>query len=195
MIPTTCAGDVSSFSSTVPNVSLFAPDYIPQRSWRANLNWNVPILDNRFRLTSGATYSLNLNQQSQVDLNFNQKPRFTLPSEGPTGVRRIRRASSRRPARSSRDARVTQEFAQVTDYLSDLRSHSDAVERRHLAGRVQLGVPVERHVRLAEGRRRDARLRRRQHGRRSVPDRSGRAAIATRATRSRTTSATRSIRR
>jgi hypothetical protein len=41
---------VTSFSSTVPNVSLFAPDYIPQRSWRANLNWNAPVLNNRFRL-------------------------------------------------------------------------------------------------------------------------------------------------
>ncbi len=68
----------------------------------------------------------------------------------------------------SRDARVTQSFAQVTDYLSDLQSHSTQFSVRRLAGRVQLGVPVERDVRLAEGRRRDARLRRRHHGQRSV---------------------------
>src|SRR4029077_5158391 len=67
MIPTTCSGDVSSFTSTVPNVTLFSKDYIPQGSWGANLNWNAPILNNMFRLTSGATYSLNLNQQSQID--------------------------------------------------------------------------------------------------------------------------------
>jgi hypothetical protein len=124
MIPTTCTGDVSSFTSTVPNVTLFSKDYIPQRSWRANLNWNAPILNNMFRLTSGATYSLNLNQQSQIDLNFNQKPVFTLSNEGrpvfvdPTLIF---------PATGTtieNGSRVSTEFANVTDYLSDLRSHT-----------------------------------------------------------------------
>ena len=123
-IPTTCTGNVSSFSSTVPNVSLFAPDYTPQRSWRANLNWNMPVLNNRFRLSSGATYSLNLNQQSQIDLNFNHVVRFTMPTEDrPVFVN----PSSIFPTTGailSRDARVTQNYAQVTDYLSDLKSHS-----------------------------------------------------------------------
>ena len=123
-IPTTCAGDVTTYSSTVPNVTLFTPDYIPQRSWRGNLNWNAPILNNRFRLSSGATYSLNLNQQRQVDLNFNRSARFTLPVEGrPVYVN----PSSIFPATGSiisRDARVTQNFAQVADFLSDLKSHS-----------------------------------------------------------------------
>jgi Carboxypeptidase regulatory-like domain len=123
-IPATCVGDVTTFSSTVPNVSLFAPDYIPQRSWRANLNWNAPVLRNRFRLSSGATYSLNLNQQSQIDLNFSRAARFALPVEGrPVFVNE----TSIFPATGSiisRDARITQTFAQVTDYLSDLQSHS-----------------------------------------------------------------------
>jgi hypothetical protein len=123
-IPTTCAGDLSTFSSTVPNVSLFAPDYTPQRSWRAILNWNMPVLSNRFRLSSGATYSLNLYQQSQIDLNFNQVSQFTLPVEGrPVFVH----PASIFPATGSilsRDARFTQSYAQVTDYLSDLKSHS-----------------------------------------------------------------------
>ena len=124
MIPTTCAGNQTIYSSTVPNVVMFTPDYIPQRSWRANLNWNVPVLNNRFRLSSGATYSLNLNQQSQIDLNFNQKAIFTLPTENrPVYVN----ATSIFPATGSiisRDARVSQDFAQVTDYLSDLKSHT-----------------------------------------------------------------------
>src|SRR5262249_14732684 len=127
MIPTTCAGDLSSFTSTVPNVVLFSKDYVPQRSWRANLNWNAPILNNRFRLTSGATYSLNLNQQSQIDLNFDRVARFTLPGENrPVFVN----PSSIFPTTGailSRDARVSQNFAQVTDYLSDLSSHSTQV--------------------------------------------------------------------
>jgi hypothetical protein len=124
-IPTTCANSLASFSSTVPNVTLFAPDYIPQRSWRANLNWNAPILNNRFRMTSGATYSLNLNQQSQIDLNFNQRPVFSLPGEGnrPVYVNPSSIFAST-GAILSRDARVSQGFAQVTDYLSDLKSHS-----------------------------------------------------------------------
>ncbi len=124
-IPATCAGGVSEFSSTVPNVSLFTPDYIPQRSWRANLNWNLPILNNRFRMSSGATYSLNLNQQSTIDLNFDQTGQFTLPSEGNRPV--YVSPSSIVPSTGaivSGDARVTQQFAQVTDYLSDLKSHS-----------------------------------------------------------------------
>ena len=123
-IPATCAGNVTSYSSTAPNVVLFTPDYIPQRSWRANLNWNQPVLNNRFRLATGATYSLNLNQQSQIDLNFNQRPVFTLDGEDrPVYVN----SSSIFPTTGailSRDARISQNFAQVTDYLSDLKSHS-----------------------------------------------------------------------
>jgi hypothetical protein len=123
-VPSTCAGNVTSFTSSVPGVSLFAPDYIPQRSWRANLNWNMPVLNNRFRLSTGGTYSLNLNQQSQIDLNFNQRPVFTLGGENrpvyvnPTSI------FPTTGAILARDARVTQSFDKVTDYLSDLRSHS-----------------------------------------------------------------------
>jgi hypothetical protein len=123
-IPTTCAGDITTFSSTVPNVSLFAPDYIPQRSWRAVLNWNMPILNNRFRMSSGATYSLNLNQQSQIDLNFSQQPKFTLPSEGRPVFANLTSIVPTTGSILSRDARITQNYAQVTDYLSDLKSHS-----------------------------------------------------------------------
>src|SRR5262249_53152508 len=124
MIPTTCTGDLTTYSSTVPNVTLFRQDYIPQRSWRANLNWHMPVLGNRLRLSSGATYSLNLNQQSQIDLNFDRKSVFSLPVEGrPIFVN----PTSIFPATGaiiSRDARITQSLAQVTDYLSDLKSHT-----------------------------------------------------------------------
>ncbi len=123
-IPSSCVGDVTNFSSSVPNVQLFAPDYIPQRSWRAVLNWNAPILNNRFRMSSGATYSLNLNQQSQIDLNFNRQPRFMLAAEGrPVYVNPLSIFPSTGSI-ISRDARVSQQFAQVTDFLSDLKSHS-----------------------------------------------------------------------
>jgi hypothetical protein len=123
-IPTTCADNTTTYTSTVPNVSLFAPDYTPQRSWRANLNWNAPVLNNRFRLSSGATYSLNLNQQSQVDLNFSRAPRFTLPAEGRPVYVNPASIVPTTGAIVSRDARITQSFAQVADYLSDLQSRS-----------------------------------------------------------------------
>jgi hypothetical protein len=124
-IPTTCIGDVTTYSSTVPNVTVFAPDYIPQRSWRANLQWNAPVLNNRFRLSSGATYSLNLNQQSQIDLNFNHHAQFTLSGEDNRPVfADPSHIVTSTGAILSRDARVTQNYAQVADYLSDLTSHS-----------------------------------------------------------------------
>ncbi len=124
-IPTTCADNATTLSSTVPNVSLFVPDYIPQRSWRANLNWNAPILNNTFRLSTSATYSYNLNQQSQVDLNFAQRPLFYLASEGnrpvyvnPTSIFQTTGAIL------GSDSRISPDFAQVIDYRSDLKSNS-----------------------------------------------------------------------
>jgi hypothetical protein len=124
-IPATCAGNQTIYSSTVPPVSLFAEDYIPQRSWRANLQWNAPILNNRFRMTTGGTYSLNLNQQDQIDLNFNRVARFTLPGEGNRPV--FVNSTSIVPTTGAilaTDARVTPDFANVTNYMSDLKSHT-----------------------------------------------------------------------
>ncbi|MFI5227699.1 MAG: carboxypeptidase regulatory-like domain-containing protein [Gemmatimonadales bacterium] len=124
-IPSTCADNTTTLTSNAQNVSLFAPDYIPQRSWRANLNWNAPILDNRFRLSTSGTYSLNLNQQSQIDLNFAQRPVFTLASEGnrPVYVNQTSIFPST-GAIIATNSRLAPQFAQVTDYLSDLKSHS-----------------------------------------------------------------------
>jgi hypothetical protein len=131
MIPTACADGTSgsAFSSSVPNVSLFDAGYIPQRSWRANLTWNAPILNNRYRTSLAGTYSLNLQQQGAVDLNFNRTQRFALANEGgrpvfvnPTSI------VGGTGSIISRDARVTQLFSQVTDYQSDLRSRSAQIQ-------------------------------------------------------------------
>ncbi len=98
------------------------PDFRPQRSVRSNLSWNGSVLDGRFSLNVEGTYSLNLNQQRSVDLNFDPTARFTLDAEGRPGVRGARPASSRPPASiASRDARVSQAFARVTELRSDLR--------------------------------------------------------------------------
>jgi Carboxypeptidase regulatory-like domain len=127
-IPSACLDGSSAFSSTVPNVSLFDANYIPQRSWRANLGWNAPILSNHFRASLDGTYSLNLQQQGTIDLNFDRVRRFSLSDEGGRPV--FVNPASIVPLTGSiisRDARVDQSFAQITDYRSDLQSRSAQV--------------------------------------------------------------------
>ena len=82
-IPSVCADGTAGtvFSDPTPSVNLFAKDYRPSRSLRANLQWSGPILGNRFAATIDGTYSRNLNQASGVDLNFNPATRFALAEE------------------------------------------------------------------------------------------------------------------
>lgn len=126
-IPEKCAdGSTGSvFSSAAPNVSLFAPDYNLPRSIRSNLQWNGPLLGNRFSSSIEATYSLNLNQAGNVDLNFSGNPRFTLAGEDGRPV--YVRPSSIVPltgALSPVDSRISPLFSRVTEFASDLRSES-----------------------------------------------------------------------
>ena len=123
-VPSQCT-DGSIFASTVPNVTFFAEDYAAPRSLRSNLNWSGPILRNRFSAQVEVTYSRNMNQSGFVDLNFNPTVQFTLPDEERRPV--FVDASSIVPATgtiASRDARVSQLFARVTELRSDLRSES-----------------------------------------------------------------------
>ena len=126
-IPTQCAdGSLGSvFASSAPNVTLFSSDYQDRRSVRSNLQWNGPVLNNRFSMTVEGTYSLNMNQSSFVDLNFAPVTRFTLATEGSRPV--FVNSSSIVPntgAIASRDARVSQLFSRVSELRSDLRSES-----------------------------------------------------------------------
>ena len=126
-IPTQCAdGSIGSvFASNAPSVTLFSPDYRDRTSVRGNLQWNGPILNNRFSMTVEGTYGVNLNQSSFVDLNFAPVVRFNLASEGERPV--FVGNSSIVPATgaiASRDARVSQVFARVSELRSDLRSES-----------------------------------------------------------------------
>ncbi|HEY0527776.1 MAG TPA: TonB-dependent receptor [Gemmatimonadaceae bacterium] len=128
--PSQCT-DGSIFASGLPNVTFFSKDFAAPRSVRSNLNWTGPILGNRFSAQLEGTYSLNMNQQGTVDLNFSPVVQFTLPDE------------SRRPvfvapasidplsgAIASRDARVSPLFSRVTELRSDLRSESRQVSIR-----------------------------------------------------------------
>ncbi|HYC51563.1 MAG TPA: TonB-dependent receptor, partial [Gemmatimonadaceae bacterium] len=123
-IPTECADGTagSPFSNTSPNVSLFAPDYAPPRSVRGNLSWRGAVLDGRFNADVEGSYSLNLKRQRTVDLNFDNVARFTLGDESrPVFVA----PASIDPASGSiaaRDARISQQFARVTQFRSDLTS-------------------------------------------------------------------------
>ncbi|HKH90545.1 MAG TPA: hypothetical protein VKA54_02015, partial [Gemmatimonadaceae bacterium] len=126
-VPVQCAdGSLGSvFASNVPNVNLFAKDFESPRSIRSNLNWSGPILGNRLAANWDITYSVNLNQSSNYDLNFQPSQEFALPDEDGRPVyvfpASIVQATG---AIASRDARVSQQFNRVTELRSDLKSES-----------------------------------------------------------------------
>src|SRR5262249_25353874 len=123
-IPTTCAGGANpSFVSTQPNVWLIDPSFQSQRAWRGNLGLRGPFVTKLFRFSADVTYSLNLHQQSAVDLNFVPRVLSQLPSEGnrPSFVS----ASSIVPATgqlTNVDSRFSSRFGSVNALQSDLRS-------------------------------------------------------------------------
>ena len=126
-IPTQCADGTtgSVFASNAPSVTLFDKDYQERRSVRGNLQWSGPVLNNRFAATVEATFGVNMNQSSFVDLNFSPATRFTLTEEAGRPV--FVNKSSIVPqtgAIASRDARVSQLFSRVSQLKSDLRSES-----------------------------------------------------------------------
>jgi hypothetical protein len=127
LIPTQCAGGSSGtpFANAAPNVSTFASDYVSPRSVRSNLQWSGPVLGNRFGASVDLTYSLNLNQSSAHDLNFNGAPQFSLTQEGGRPV--FVQSTSIVPgtgAIASQDARVTPRYSRVSEQRSDLKSQS-----------------------------------------------------------------------
>lgn len=127
LIPTQCAGGSSGtpFANAAPNVTTFARDYVSPRSIRSNLQWSGPVLNNRFGASVDLTYSLNLNQSSSHDLNFNGAPQFNLTQEDGRPV--FVRSTSIVPstgAIASQDARVTPRYSRVSEQRSDLKSQS-----------------------------------------------------------------------
>jgi hypothetical protein len=127
VIPTQCAdGSTGSvFASDAPNATLFSSDYASPRSIRSNVNWNGPLAGNRFNGSIDLTYSVNLNQSSSYDLNFQPTQRFTLAGEGGRPVY-VQPSSivGATGAIASRDARVSQNFNRVSELRSDLRSET-----------------------------------------------------------------------
>jgi hypothetical protein len=131
-IPDECADGSSGtlFSNSAPNVTLFAKDFHPQRNVRSNLSWQGSVLDARFSLNVEGTYSLNLNQQRFVDLNFRPTGRFTLGDDGRPVFVETTSIVPTTGVIASRDARVSQDFARVTEMRSDLQSRTAQLSLR-----------------------------------------------------------------
>lgn len=126
-IPSACANGAAStvLASGAPNVTLFDKNYQSPRALRSNLQWNGAILDNRFRASIDATYSFNMNQPGNYDLNFNGAQQFAIGNEGGRPV--YARSSSIVPATgaiSNNEARVSTSYAHVSQMRSDLRSET-----------------------------------------------------------------------
>jgi Carboxypeptidase regulatory-like domain len=126
-IPLQCAdGSVTSpFANGVPNVSLFSSDYVAARSLRSNLQWNGPVLKNRFSVSVDATYSRNINQPSVLDLNFAGTQQFVLADEGnrPVFVP-VTSIDALTGAAAPRASRLSPLYNVVNATQSDLRSES-----------------------------------------------------------------------
>lgn len=132
-IPPVCAdGNVNSpFANLAPNVTLFPENWVATRSLRSNLQWNGPILRNRFNGSIDVTYSRNMNQPGTVDLNFAGVSRFTLADEGARPV--FVPLASIDPftgASAPRDSRMSRQFNVVNANQSDLLSESRQVSVR-----------------------------------------------------------------
>jgi hypothetical protein len=126
-IPTQCADGSTGtvFASSVPNVTLFDKNYVAPRSLRSNLQWSGTSLNNRLSTTIDGTYSLNLNQASTFDLNFNPAAQFALIDEGGRPI--YARPTSIVPttgAIASAEARVAPAYYHVSQLRSDMESET-----------------------------------------------------------------------
>lgn len=138
-IPTSCADGTAGtvFANSSPSVTLIAKDFRPQQTVRSNLSWTGAILDARFNLRLDGTYSYNMFQQRNVDLNFTPTSRFTLDAEEGRPV--FVSTSSIVPttgAVAPQESRIAQNFSRVQEIRSDLKSTT---------GQVQVGLnPIYR---------------------------------------------------
>lgn len=132
-VPSACAdGSVGSqFTNVSPNVTLFSKDWQSTRSARGNLQWNGPVASGRYTATVDFTYSRNLNQPGNYDLNFSGAPRFTLASEGGrpvfvsvAGIDPVTGISA------PRESRRFAEYNAVYENRSDLQSESKQLSLR-----------------------------------------------------------------
>jgi len=126
-IPTQCADTTSTspFTSTRSNIWMVDRNFAAQRSWRSNLALNTFLVPKLIRLTVEGIYSLNLHQQTPLDLNFAPNERFALAAEDNRPV--YVATTSVVPASgalTNRDSRLDPTFGNVTSLKTDLHSTS-----------------------------------------------------------------------
>ncbi|HEY4219493.1 MAG TPA: carboxypeptidase-like regulatory domain-containing protein [Gemmatimonadaceae bacterium] len=130
-IPDRCADGTTGtvFSTGAPSVTLLSRDFRPTRSVRSNLSWNGAILGGRFTTSVEGVYSLNLNQQRSVDINFLPNEQFALDDQRPVFVQPasiVQETGSIAPG----DARVSSAFSRVSEIRSDLQSRTEQLSFR-----------------------------------------------------------------
>jgi hypothetical protein len=132
-VPDRCADGTTGtvFSNPSPNVTLFAKHFSPQKAIRSNLSWQGALLSGRYTANVEGTYAINLDQQRTFDLNFAPNERFALVNEANRPVFVL--PGSIVPTSgsiASRDARISQEFARVSEIRSDLESRTAQLSLR-----------------------------------------------------------------
>ncbi len=123
-IPTLCVdGSNASLVQSAPNVALFSPSYEPPTGWRAEANWRTRY-SGRLFIVTGATYALNLGGVERHDVNFDERPKLSLPSElsRPVYVPPSSIDPSSGYFSTSGSRRITA-LGTVSELRSDLRSH------------------------------------------------------------------------
>jgi hypothetical protein len=125
-VPDRCADGTTGtvFSNTAPNVTLFSARFRPQRTVRSNASWNGSVFGARWNANIEGTYSLNLNQQRFVDLNFNPVARFTLVDDARPVFVSPNSIIGETGTIASHDERVSPSFARVSEQRSDLQSRT-----------------------------------------------------------------------
>ncbi len=128
-LPEECidGGAPEEYSISQPNVSVFDPSYRASMSWRGSLN--MQSLEVRgLNIGLKANYSLNYNNESQVNLNMRDTPAFALASEGGRPIYvPVEGIVARTGAIAPGAGRVHSEFQRVNNLLSDLASRSSQV--------------------------------------------------------------------
>jgi hypothetical protein len=127
LIPTACTDGTAgtAFANSAPNVTFFDPAFAAPRAIRGNLNWRGAVLGNRFIASANLTWSRNINQNANVDVNFPGEVAFTLADEADRPVYVAPAAIVPTTGRIAwREARVTDDFGRVSRRVSDLASES-----------------------------------------------------------------------
>jgi hypothetical protein len=109
----------------VPSVTLIDKKYNGTTRITSDLAWSGSTVNNRFNTTVRLNYTVALNNQNTVDINFDPTTRFSLASEGgrpvfvePTSI------TANTGAIAPRSARLHPEFNRVNQIQSNLRRDS-----------------------------------------------------------------------